>query len=59
MIKTNNEAIISYLYCINNSVKLLIDTELNVVVPDVELELPLVEVVLPVVEVVFVVEVEP
>ena len=50
MIKTNNAAIISYLYCINNSVKLLMN---------VELELPLVEVVLPVVVVVSVVEVEP
>ena len=46
MIKINNEAIISYLYCINNSVKLLMNVELDVVVPDVELELPLVEVVL-------------
>ena len=40
-----------------NFVKLLIDIELDVVVPDVEL--PLVEVELPVVVVVFVVEVEP
>ena len=57
MIMTNNAAIISYLYCIINFVKLLIDTEPDVVIPDVEL--PLVEVVLPVVVVVFVVEVEP
>ena len=57
MIMTNNAAIISYLYCIINSVKLLVDTEPDAVVPDVAL--PLVEVVLPVVVVVFVVEVEP
>ena len=63
MIMTNNAPIISYLYCINNSVKLLVDAELDVEVVDVELPdvcvvvcvvVPVVELVLPVV--VFVVE---
>ena len=60
---TNNAPIISYLYCINISVRLLVDAELDVDVVDVELPVvwvvvgvvvPVVEVVLPVV--VFVVE---
>ena len=60
---TNKAPIISYLYCINISVRLLVDAELDVDVVDVELPVvwvvvcvvvPVVEVVLPVV--VFVVE---
>ena len=37
MIMTNNAPIISYLYCINISVRLLMDVELDVDVVDVEL----------------------
>ena len=63
---TNNAPIISYLYCINISVRLLVDAELDVDVVDVELPVvwvvvgvvvPVVEVVLPVVVFVVVVPV--
>ena len=55
---TNNAPIISYLYCINISVRLLVDAVLDVevivVLPVLCVVVPVVEVVLPVV--VFVVE---
>ena len=47
MIMTNNAPIISYLYCINISVKLLADEELDVELPDVVVELPELDVVVP------------